>query len=137
MKFSKVRDVWQAEDFNIQVIDDLLTAHHAAKFEDATGKPAMEYEVNRIQDFNTADFLYFKSFVRIAKAAEWRENRGNAVRLNAERMCYYFGNVEDGETINVTVGRDGDMTNTAFQDITGRRLFLSRAVTPEVVIAIR
>ena len=97
----------------------------------------MEYEVNRIQDFNTADFLYFKNFVRIAKAAEWRENRGNVVRLNAERMCYYFGNVDDGEVINVTVGRDGDLTNTAFQDITGRRLFLSRAVSPEVVIAIR
>ena len=32
-KFSKVRDVWQAADFNGDVIDNLLAQHHTAKFQ--------------------------------------------------------------------------------------------------------
>ena len=136
-KFSKVRDVWQAEDFKTDLIDDLLAQHHAAKSEMVAGKAAMDYEVNRIQDFNTADFLYFKNFVRIAKAGEWRENRGQPTRLNSERICFYYGNVEDGETIRVFVKRTGDHAVTVFEDSDGRRLFLSRLLAPEVKIAAR
>ena len=136
-KFSKVRDVWQAEDFNGDLIDDLLDQHHAAKSEVVAGLPAMEYEVNRIQDFNTADFLYFKNFVRISKAAEWRANRGNPTRLNSDRVCFYFGNVDDGETMHARVERIGSATRTVLDDKEGRRLFLSRATTPIVQIAQR
>jgi probable biosynthetic protein (TIGR04098 family) len=136
-KFSKVRDIWQAEDLNGDVIDALLDRHHAAKTEAHATSPAMEYEVNRIQDFNTADFLYFKNFVRISKAAEWKQNRGNPVRLNATRQCFYFGNVEDGETMRARVARDGDTLVTELQDTEGRRLFLSLATAPLVEIAPR
>lgn len=136
-KFSKVRDLWTAEDVNGQMIDDLLDRHHAAKSQEAAVRPALVHEVNRIQDFNTADFLYFKNFVRIAKAAEWRENRGQPVRLNETRSCFYFGNVEDGEEIHALVGRQGDGAVTVLQDAGGRRLFLSQAVCPVVDIAVR
>ena len=136
-KFSKVRDLWTAEDFNGQLIDDLLDRHHAAKTEPAEARPALIHEVNRIQDFNTADFLYFKNFVRIAKAAEWRENRGQPVRLNATRAGFYFGNVEDGEEIHAHVGRQGAAAVTVLQDSSGRRLFLSQAVCPLVEIVVR
>ena len=136
-KFSKVRDLWTAPDFQGEMIDDLLDRHHAAKSEAATVSPAMVYEVNRIQDFNTADFLYFKNFVRIAKAAEWRVNRGLLTRLNAERECFYFGNVEDGEDIHALVGRSNNDVATVLEDKDGRRLFLSRAICLEVSIAVR
>ena len=136
-KFSKVRDLWRVEDVNGTVIDDLLDRHHTEKTAEIDAAPAMDYEVNRIQDFNTADFLYFKNFVRIAKAAEWRANRGQPVRLNATRECFYFGNVEDGEIMQARVGRAGDSTQTVLDDVNGRRLFLSRAITPVVTIAQR
>ena len=136
-KFSKVRDLWTAQDVNGQMIDDLLERHHLAKSEPAAAQPVMVHEVNRIQDFNAADFLYFKNFVRIAKAAEWRENRGQPARLNATRSCFYFGNVEDGEEIHADVGRQGDAAVTVLHDASGRRLFLSQAVCPLVDIAVR
>ncbi len=74
-KFSKVRDVWQADDFNAEMVDDLLAQHHLAKSTPVNVEPVMGYQVNRIQDFNAAGLLYFKNFVRIAKAAEWQANR--------------------------------------------------------------
>lgn len=136
-KFSKVRELWKAEDFNGVEIDDLLDRHHAAKSLEAEARPALVHEVNRIQDFNTADFLYFKNFVRIAKSAEWRANRGQPARLNATRAGFYFGNVEDGEAIHARVGRQGDATVTLLEDSAGRRLFLSQAMCPVVEIAVR
>jgi probable biosynthetic protein (TIGR04098 family) len=136
-KFSKVRDLWTAEDFNGAVIDALLDHHHAAKSAPAEVAPALVHEVNRIQDFNIADFLYFKNFVRIAKAAEWRQNRGMPARLNETRSCFYFGNAEDGDEIHAHVGRDGDAAVTVLQDASGRRLFLSQAHCPRVEIALR
>ena len=136
-KFSKVRDLWKAEDVNGEMIDQALTRHHEAKSEAAGGPLAMVYEVNRIQDFNTADFLYFKNFVRIAKAAEWRGNRGQPARLNSARECFYFGNVEDGDSVMAHVERSGDRARTVLLAEDGRRLFLSNATTPPVSIAVR
>lgn len=136
-KFSKVKDIWTADDLEPQIVEDLLARHHAAKSAPVSGTAAMDYEVNRIQDFNTADFLYFKNFVRIAKAAEWRENRGKPTRLNADRMCFYFGNVEDGEIMRAFVQRDDDDLVTELQDKDGRRLFLSQARALLVQIAVR
>lgn len=131
-KFSKVRDVWQADDFNAGMVDDLLAQHHLAKSAPVDVEPVMEYQVNRIQDFNAAGLLYFKNFVRIAKASEWQANRGLPARLNQQRTCYYFGNADDGDTLTAHVGRVGDATATALCDAQGQRLFLSRAVTPVV-----
>lgn len=136
-KFSKVRDIWTAEDFEGALVDAELDRHHAMKTHPAEGALAMEYEVNRIQDFNTADFLYFKNFVRISKAAEWRQNRGNPTRLNSHRDVWYFGNVEDGEVVMAHVGRSGDALSTVLTDVTGRRLFLSLGDAPPVTIAPR
>lgn len=136
-KFAKVRDIWAAEDFNGEMIDAELDRHHATKSLETGGEPAMDYEVNRIQDFNTADFLYFKNFVRIAKAAEWRHNRGNPTRLNSQREVWYFGNVEDGDLVLAHVGRHGDDCTTVLSDVEGRRLFVSVATTPVVDIAER
>ena len=133
-RFSKVRDIWTADDFNGDIVDELLIKHHEAKAIACDGNPSLDYEVNRIQDFNTADFLYFKNFVRISKAAEWRENRANPTRLNSHRSCYYFGNVEDGETICASVERRGDDLTTELTDTDGRRLFLSQATAPVVTI---
>ena len=136
-KFAKVRDIWTAEDLNGEMIDTELDRHHAIKSLQTEGEPAMDYEVNRIQDFNTADFLYFKNFVRIAKAAEWRQNRGNPTRLNSHREVWYFGNVEDGDHIVAHVGRQGDKCTTVLSDPDGRRLFVSFATTPLVRIVPR
>ncbi len=136
-KFAKVRDIWTAEDFNGELIDTELDRHHATKSLETRGELAMDYEVNRIQDFNTADFLYFKNFIRIAKAAEWRQNRGNPPRLNSRRDCWYFGNVEDGDSVLAHVGRAGDACTTVLSDAEGRRLFVSVATAPVVSIAPR
>lgn len=136
-RFSRVRDVWKGEDHDPELVDAQLDLHHAMKTEPVEGRVAMEYEVNRIQDFNTADFMYFKNFVRIAKAAEWRQNRGQPTRLNATRAFWYFGNVGDGEEIVVHVARDGDRVDSVLADRDGRRLALSRASAPVVEIAER
>lgn len=136
-KFAKVRDVWTAEDFNGDLIDAELDRHHATKSLEVKGALAMDYEVNRIQDFNTADFLYFKNFVRITKAAEWRENRGKPTRLNSRRSVWYFGNVEDGDHVLAHIRRAGDECDTVLTDVEGRRLFVSLATTPVVTIAER
>ncbi|AXQ95444.1 hypothetical protein LV780_18560 [Cereibacter azotoformans] len=136
-KFAKVRDIWTAEDLDGARIDAELERHHAMKSLPVEGVLAMDYEVNRIQDFNTADFLYFKNFVRIAKASEWRENRGKAPRLNSRREVWYFGNVEDGERVLAHVARASDACATELVDAEGRRLCLSLAEAPEVTIAPR
>ena len=136
-KFAKVRDIWTAEDVNIELIDAELDRHHAMKTHPADAPVALDYEVNRIQDFNTADFLYFKNFVRISKAAEWKQNRGNPVRLNSRRDCWYFGNVEDGDHVLAHVAREGSECTTMLSDLDSRRLFLSLAKTPLVTIAQR
>lgn len=136
-KFAKVRDIWTVEDFKGDLVEVELDRHHVVKSADETGALVMEYEVNRIQDFNAADFLYFKNFVRIAKAAEWRENRGQPTRLNQRRECWYFGNVDDDDAILAHVRRDGDACTTVLSDRDQRRLLVSRAFTPEVAIAPR
>lgn len=136
-KFAKVREIWTAEDMNGELVDAALDEHHAMKSHPVEAPVAMDYEVNRIQDFNTADFLYFKNFVRIAKAAEWRQNRGNPTRLNSARAVWYFGNVEDGDHVLAHVARDGDACATELRDAAGRRLFLSLATAPVVTIAER
>lgn len=136
-KFAKVREIWTAEDVNGELVDAALDRHHAMKSHPVAGDLAMTYEVNRIQDFNTADFLYFKNFVRISKAAEWRQNRGNPTRLNSHREVWYFGNVEDGEDVLAHVARAGDACTTELTDTAGRRLFVSVATAPVVGIAER
>jgi len=136
-KFAKVRDIWTAEDVNGELIEDTLDRHHKMKTHPVAAPAVMDYEVNRIQDFNTADFLYFKNFVRISKAAEWKQNRGNPTRLNSHRNCWYFGNVEDSDHVLAHVARDGDDCTTVLYDVDDRRLFLSQAEAPIVRIVER
>ncbi|MEO8244816.1 MAG: LnmK family bifunctional acyltransferase/decarboxylase [bacterium] len=133
-KFSKVRDVWTAPDLDPDAVDDWLERHHAAKsFASPTGL-AMQYEINRLQDFNAADFLYFKNFVRIARAAEWRNGRQTAPELVAHRQGFYFGNVEDGEVIDARIDRQDGLTRTALLGDDGRTLFCSTSLMRPVAI---
>lgn len=136
-RFSRVHDVWTSDDLDAATVDGALDLHHRMKSHPAEAPLAMEYEVNRIQDFNTADFMYFKNFVRIAKAAEWRQNRGQPARLNSTRQFWYFGNVEDGDIVQAHVARDGDSVTTLLTDQAGRRIGLSRATAPVTDIAVR
>lgn len=126
-KFSKVRDIWQAEDRDPEAVNSWLEAHHAAKATPLPETHALTHEVNRLQDFNAADFLYFKNFVRIARAAEWRHGRGGAPQLAASRQAFYYGNVEDGEEIAAVIAARAGQTCTALCDPAGRGLFLSFA----------
>ncbi len=132
--FSKVRDVWTAEDVNPELVEDVLAQHHHAKTEMHVTEPVLEHEANRLVDFNAAGLFYFRNYVRLARAAEWRENRGKPDRLNAERHAYFFGNVDDGETMAVRLGREGDSVVVEVLDPAGRRLFLSLATTQAVTI---
>ncbi len=128
-KFSKVRDVWLADDLDPGAVDTWIASHHAAK----TSQPApvaLLHEVNRIVDFNQADFMYFKNFVRIAKAAEYRANRERPLRLNASRDCCFYGNVEDGETIRACVALEDDIARTTLLSEDGQLLFISRSDFP-------
>ena len=70
-RFARVRDIWTADDHDPDRIDDILEKHHQNKSAPARGTTAMNYEVNRIQDFNRAGLFYFKNFVRVSKSAEW------------------------------------------------------------------
>ncbi|MEQ6202772.1 LnmK family bifunctional acyltransferase/decarboxylase [Sulfitobacter sp. HNIBRBA2951] len=136
-KFAKVRGIWTTPDYNTEAIDTLLDQHHAKKLTAATGSPDLVHQVNRIRDFNAADFLYFKNFVVIAKAAEWAQNRAAPPRLNATRNAWFFGNVEDGDDIHAHVARDGDAFATTLTDADGRLLFCSDGTAPTVDIKVR
>lgn len=133
-KFSKVRDIWQAEDLQPEAVDDWLNAHHAAKATVLPTEVAMTYEVNRLQDFNTADFMYFKNFVRITRAAEWRHGRGGPTRLPAHRQTFYYGNVEDGDVVQALIDTEAGQMRTALRGPGERTLFLSFAQMQEVAI---
>lgn len=133
-KFSKVRDLWTAEDVNGEVVDALLLRHHEMKDTPDAGEVADRQQINRIRDFNTADFMYFKNFVRFAKGAEWAANRGNPTRLNATRECFFYGNVDDGQTIETRVAFEGEMMQTSHHSDDGRRIFLSRGTSLPVTI---
>lgn len=103
-KFSKVRDLWVDEDFNADSVETLLEEHHHRKEDEVCGEEADRIEINRIRDFNVADFMYFKNYVRIAKAAEWRFHRDAGTYLNMKRSVFFYGNVEDGDVIRCFVG---------------------------------
>lgn len=137
-KFAKTRELWTEDDFADALVDDLLERHHQMKDEPECEQVALRTEVNRIRDFNTADFLYFKNFVRFAKAAEWAYGRSKPTRLNAERECFFYGNVSDGDVVETRVREDepGHLIG-AHHAPDGRRIFLSRARMQGVDIAVR
>jgi probable biosynthetic protein (TIGR04098 family) len=129
-KFSRVRDIWNVGDRQAETVDAALEAHHLAKSREAAVQPVLRHEVNKARDFNNALLLYFRNFVGIAKAAEWKANLGEPARRSATRQSFYFGNVDDGETIIAQVGREADLTHTVLVAETGQRLFFSAAETP-------
>ena len=140
-KFAKTRELWDAPDFEGDRVDDLLDAHHAMKSApevEGAGSSVHRIEVNRIRDFNTADFLYFKNFVQFAKAAEWAHGRGGPPRLNAERECWYYGNVDDGDVVETRVAEtEAGLLVAAHHAPDGRRIFFSQAHVAPVTIAAR
>ena len=133
-KFSRVRDVWQADELAPQTIDDLLADHHAAKTRVVETAPVLTHEVNRLRDFNAAQLLYFKNFVGLARTAEWAAGRGQPPRMVSARACYYLGNADDAETIFARVGQQGDQAVTEFLNDAGQRLFLSQATMGDVTL---
>lgn len=142
-KFSRTGELWTAPDLEGDTVDDLLDRHHEMKrvpdLDPADpGTFVMRTEINRIRDFNTADFLYFKNFVGIAKAAEWARGRGGPARLNARREAFFYGNVDDGEVVETRVAEpEPGVLLTAHHAPDGRRIFLSRAEMAPVTIAAR
>jgi probable biosynthetic protein (TIGR04098 family) len=136
-KFARIRDIWRGEDFNTPAIDALLDRHHEMKGTEDAGEVEMTYEVNRMQDFNVADFMYFKNYVRLAKAVEWRVIRRGPTRLNCERECFFYGNVEDAEILTSRVDMTGDRMQTGHYTSDGKRIFLSVARTEAINIAVR
>lgn len=142
-KFSRTSELWTAPDLDGAVVDDLLDRHHQMK-----STPVIEAadpdtcvvrtEINRVRDFNTADFLYFKNFVALAKAAEWVRGRGSPTRLNARRQSWYYGNVDDGDVVETRVHETAaGVLMTAHYAPDGKRIFLSRAEMAPVTIASR
>jgi probable biosynthetic protein (TIGR04098 family) len=99
------------------------------------------HAINRIVDYNTADFIYFKKYVRLARAAEWRLLRdgltAGALRLNAQRACFFYGNADDGEVLASRVAIDGAALQTNHHAADDRRLFLSLADLAPAIIAPR
>jgi len=142
-KFSRTGELWTAPDLAGDRVDDLLDRHHRMKSlpsldPEAPGTFVTHTEINRIRDFNTADFLYFKNFVGLAKAAEWARGRGGPTRLNSRRDAWFYGNVEDGEVIETRVAEpEPGVLLTAHHAPDGRRIFLSRAEMTPVTIATR
>jgi len=92
------------------------------------------YTVNWMVDFNTADFMYFKNYVRLARAAEWCVLRNQAPLLNATREFFFYGNVNDAETIESRVAIDGSKMQTCHHAQDGKRIFLSNASVAPVNI---
>ncbi|MEQ8797081.1 MAG: hypothetical protein RLT87_10260 [Gammaproteobacteria bacterium] len=131
-KFSKVRGLWSEDDFNGDLIDDLLDRHQAVKSVEDRGGIANRHRVNRLVDFNLADFMYFKNYVRLAKVAEWNDTRDRAEVINFKRETFYFGNVDDGDLIETFVHRDGNRMQTTHHVEGGERFFVSLAKTREV-----
>lgn len=140
-KFAKTRDIWTGQDVAGDRIDDLLDAHHTMKNQhviNSVGAGVFHTEINRIRDFNTADFMYFKNFVVIAKASEWAHGRGRPTRLNAARQCWYYGNVDDGDVIETRVAEvEPGVLMSAHHAPDGRRIFFSRSRMEPVRIAVR
>ncbi len=132
--FSKVRDVWTAEDVNPELFERrTLAQHHHAKTEmHCTERVGARSEP--LVDFNAAGLFYFRNYVRPGPSGKWRENRGKPDRLNAERHAYFFGNVDDGETMAGPLGREGRQRCRGGSGSGGRRLFLSLATTQSVTI---
>ena len=136
-KFSKVRDVWTEDDFAPEQVDDTLGAHHELKSRPDAGNVVHEVEVVRFPDFNNADLMYYKNYVRLARTAEWKEMRGRDIRLPAFREAYFYGNANDGEEVESRVHADGDELITSHFLKGGRRIFLSIARTEPVSIRVR
>lgn len=136
-RFSKVRDIWTAEDINPEQVDDTLGIHHTFKSHPDTGPVVHEAEVLRFPDFNNADLMYFKNYVRLARVAEWKAMRGQDIRLPAFREAYFFGNANDGETVETRVAADGAALTTSHSLKDGQRIFLSFARTEPVSIRVR
>lgn len=137
-KFSKVRDVWTAEDMNTQEIEDMLARHHQVKSTEQHGEAVLSYKANRATDFNTADFMYFKNYTRHIKSAEWQFSDGELTRMTKSREAFYYGNVDDGMGFEVTVAQTGeDHFQSSIVAEDGRRIYLSLTEVETVDIPVR
>lgn len=136
-KFSKVRDVWSQADRNTEAVDATLSRHHDMKSHADQGDVVHAVEVARFPDFNNADLMYFKNYVRLARTAEWKEMRGRDIRLPAFREAFFYGNANDGEKVETRVHADGDTLVTAHYLNGTQRFFLSVSRTEPVSIRLR
>jgi probable biosynthetic protein (TIGR04098 family) len=138
-KLSKVRTLWQAPDLDAAAVDGWLAQHHAMKDQRlAEAAPVLRHEANRLADFNAADLFYFRNFVHLARAAEWKEARGTAnPPMAARRDVFFYGNLDDGDEMVARVARDGDTCRTELARADGGFLCLSVSRTQPVTMQVR
>ncbi|MCP5072652.1 MAG: hypothetical protein GY947_05060 [Rhodobacteraceae bacterium] len=136
-KLSKVRDLWLTKDFNDARLEAHFERHHEIKSLSIADGVVSHSTANRLRDFNAADLFYFKNFVRVAAAAEWACNPPEATYLNTVRDCWFFGNVDDGDTIVTTVTAKGDSVKTAHKSDSGKLLFVCHSSRQMVDIPVR
>lgn len=137
-KFSKVRDVWTAEDKNIEEIEELLDRHHEVKSTEHRGEVVTSHKANRATDFNTADFMYFKNYTRHIKSAEWQFGDGDLTKMTKSREAFYYGNVDDGMGFDMIVAKtDDNQFQSSIVTEDGRRIYLSLTEVQAVDIPIR
>ena len=126
-KFATVRDIWTDPDRNPDLVEALLDRHHAAKAGPLPEAVARRHQVSRLADFNAAGLFYFRNFVRLARAAEWAAETaagGPALRPTA-REAFFYGNADDGQTLEARVALGAAGRGCAVLSDDGRCLFRS------------
>ena len=136
-KFSKVRDVWTEDDFAAEKIDDILDRHHQYKDFGAAGEKVQSIRIPRVPEFNNADLMYFRNYVRQARGVEWLARKGTEAKLPKKREAFYFGNVNDGELMNSHVTWDDHNVQTLHFNESGKRIFFSETETQTVDVRLR
>lgn len=127
-KFAKVRSFWGGEDLHPDEIDALLERHSLLKDGEKHGEWVVDHKVNRSVDFNAADLFYFRNFVQFALHNEWEQQDRSAPQLAARRDCWFYGNVDDGDTFQtLNVNTHGEVIETLIRKADDQLLFRSFA----------
>lgn len=78
-----------------------------------TGKKhALTYTPCPHSDFNGANFLYFASFQNYIDKAEWEWFRDDELWALDSRELYYYGNINVGDSLTITLGSVEISTDT-------------------------
>lgn len=110
-KLSRVQGVWQAADHHPQLVEAWLDRHHQTRAGQLQGPPALTHRANGAADFNVAGLFYFRNFLALATAAEWAAHQAvaptqapAAAPVWTRRQGFFFGNLDEGESLDARVG---------------------------------